>query len=138
MLEDNLMLSFSKNEIEFLTKMEACRIATAHKNIPHVKPVSFLYEGGKIIIATDYDTRMYKNMIENPRAALSIDVYKNKSHKAVCIQGNVTIIENGDKFLRIYEKFRKKFEWVRNQPWSENEAPFIIITPSTKTSWGLE
>ena len=135
---ESIMVLFSKKETEFLTQMEACRIATSHKNMPHVKPVSFLYEDGKVIIATDYDTKMYKNLLENPRAALSIDVYKDKSHKAVCMQGSVTIIENGNEFLRIYEKFHKKFEWVRNQPWGENEAPFIIITPLTKTSWGLE
>ncbi len=133
-----LLVSFSDKEEEFLNKMEECRVATAHDNIPHVKPVSFLYEDGLILIATDYDTRMYKNLLENPKAAASIDIYKNNDHKAVCIQGNVSIIENGDEFLRIYKKFHEKFEWVRTQPWNENEAPFIKITPITKSSWGLE
>jgi nitroimidazol reductase NimA-like FMN-containing flavoprotein (pyridoxamine 5'-phosphate oxidase superfamily) len=132
------MVSFSQKEVEFLNKMEECRIATSHANIPHVKPVSYLYEEGMIWIATDYDTRMYKNLLENPKAAVSIDIYKNKDHKAVCIQGNVSIIENGDEFSRIYKKFNEKFEWVRTQPWEENEAPFIKITPSIKSSWGLE
>ena len=132
------MTSFSKKEIEFLDKMEECRVATVHKNIPHVKPVSFIYENESILIATDYDTRMYKNLLENPKAAVSIDIYKNKAHQAVCIQGNVQIIENGEEFLRIYKKFHEKFEWVKSQPWEENEAPFIKITPFSKTSWGLE
>ena len=132
------MISFSKKEIEFLNKMEACRIATSHNNIPHIKPVSCLFEDELFVIATDYDTRMFKNLKENPRAALSIDVYKDKSHKAVCIQGKVTIIENGKEFSRLYKKFHDKFEWVRTQPWKENEAPFIIVTPLTKSSWGLE
>jgi nitroimidazol reductase NimA-like FMN-containing flavoprotein (pyridoxamine 5'-phosphate oxidase superfamily) len=118
--------------------MEACRIATSHDDIPHVKPVSYIYEEGLFVIATDYDTRMYKNLQKNPRAALSIDVYKDKSHRAVCIQGTVTIIENGKEFLRIYKKFHEKFEWVRSQPWKENEAPFIKVTPNRKFSWGLE
>jgi uncharacterized protein len=132
------MISFSQREVEFLNKMEECRVATCHSNIPHVKPVSCLYEDGVIFIATDYDTRMYKNLLENPKAALSIDIYKDKGHKAVCIQGDVFIIENGDEFSRIYKKFHEKFEWVRTQPWEENEAPFIKITPFIKSSWGLE
>ena len=132
------MVSFSQNEISFLQKMEECRVATSHNDIPHVKPVSYMYENGKILIATDYETRMYKNLLENPRAALSIDVYKDKAHKAICIQGKVTIIENGEEFLRIYKKFHDRFEWVRSQPWEEDEAPFIKITPATKSSWGLE
>jgi nitroimidazol reductase NimA-like FMN-containing flavoprotein (pyridoxamine 5'-phosphate oxidase superfamily) len=132
------MVSFSQKEIEFLHDMEECRIATSHDNIPHVKPVSFIYENETILIATDYDTRMYKNLLENPKAAVSIDIYKNKGHKAVCLQGKVVIIEKGNEFSRIYKKFHEKFEWVRDQPWEENKAPFIKITPFTKSSWGLE
>ena len=133
-----MSVAFSQKEIEFLDKMEECRVATSHDNMPHVKPVSYLYEDGLIFIATDYDTRMYKNMLENPNAAIAIDIYKNKAHKAVCIQGKVIIIENGKEFAKLYKKFHDRFEWVRNQPWDENEAPFIKIVPFKKSSWGLE
>jgi len=131
-------MRFSQKEIEFLNKMEECRVATSHDNMPHVKPVSYLYEDGVIFIATDYDTRMYKNLLKNPIAAISIDIYKDKAHKAVCMQGKVTIIENGKEFSKLYKKFHDRFEWVRNQPWGENEAPFIKIVPFRKSSWGLE
>ncbi len=132
------MISFSQKEIEFLQNMEECRVATSHENMPHVKPVSYVYENETILIATDYDTRMYKNLLKNSKAAVSIDIYKNKGHKAVCLQGKVLIIENGEEFSRIYKKFHQKFEWVRDQPWEENEAPFIKIVPFSKSSWGLE
>jgi len=131
------MVSFSHKEIEFLQNMEECRVATSHDSMPHVKPVSYIYENETVLIATDYDTRMYKNLLKNPKAAVSIDIYKNKGHKAVCIQGKVLIIENGEEFSRIYKKFHEKFEWVRDQPWEENEAPFIKIVPFSKSSWGL-
>ncbi len=129
---------FSHKEIEFLQNMEECRVATSHDNTPHVKPVSYIYENETVLIATDYDTRMYKNLLKNPKAAVSIDIYKNKGHKAVCLQGKVLIIENGEEFSRIYKKFHQKFEWVRDQPWEENEGPFIKIVPFSKSSWGLE
>jgi len=132
------MVSFSHKEIEFLQNMEECRVATSHDSMPHVKPVSYIYENETVLIATDYDTRMYKNLLKNPKAAVSIDIYKNKGHKAVCLQGKVLIIENGEEFSRIYKKFHEKFEWVRDQPWEENEAPFIKIIPFSKSSWGLE
>jgi len=132
------MVSFSQKEREFLNKMEEGRVATSHDNMPHVKPVSYIYENEEIFIATDYDTRMYKNLLKNPNAALSIDIYKDKAHKAVCMQGKVTIIENGKEFAKLYKKFHDRFEWVRNQPWDENEAPFIKIVPFRKSSWGLE
>ena len=132
------MASFSQKEIGFLQDMEECRVATSHDDMPHVKPVSYIYENETILIATDYDTRMYKNLLENPNVAVSIDIYKNKDHKAVCLQGKVQIIECGDEFLKIYKKFHEKFEWVQTQPWKENEAPFIKIMPFSKSSWGLE
>jgi len=130
--------SFTKKEIEFLKGMEECRMATSHNDIPHVKPVSYVLYNNTIYIATDYDTRAFKNLKKNPKIAVSIDKYTLGSHKAVCIQGDVVILENGKEFLEIYDIFYKKFEWVRNQPWKENEAPFIKIIPTNKSSWGLK
>lgn len=129
---------FTKNEAEFLKSMEECRVATSHDNIPHVKPVSYIFDNGLFLIATDYETRMYKNIRSNPYTALTIDIYKHGNHKAVLVQGKATIIENGNDFEIIYKRFHEKFEWVRDEPWEENEAPFIRITPTNKTSWGLD
>ena len=130
-------MSFTKDEISFLTTMEECRVATSHDNIPHVKPVSYILDNNLILIATDYDTRMYKNVLSNPHVAITIDVYKHGGHKAILVQGMAVIVESGDNFKKIYKKFHDKFDWVRNEPWDENEAPFIVITPTNKTSWGL-
>jgi hypothetical protein len=33
--------------------------------------------------------------------------------------------------------FEKKFLWVRNEPWKENEAPFLKIIATNKISWGI-
>lgn len=131
-------MNFTINETEFLKSMEECRVATSHDNIPHVKPVSYIFDNNLFLIATDYETRMYKNLLSNPNIALIIDIYKHGNHKAVLVQGKASIIENGNDFTIIYKKFHEKFEWVRDQPWEENEAPFIQITPTHKTSWGLD
>jgi hypothetical protein len=66
-----------------------------------------------------------------------IDRYESGGHKAVCLQGKVNIVEKGDEFHTIYQLFYKKFKWVRDDPWTEKEAPFLKITPTNKTSWGL-
>ena len=44
------MKEFNQKEIEFLESLEEARIATSHKNIPHVKPVSFVLEDNAIIM----------------------------------------------------------------------------------------
>ena len=132
------MIKFTKIEEEFLQSIEEARIGTSHADIPHVKPVSFIYHNNIILIATDYQTRTFKNVKINPKVGVTIDVYESGKHRAICIQGKVEILEKGQEFLQVYKMFEKKFEWVRNEPWKENEAPFLKIITINKTSWGLK
>lgn len=132
------MIEFTRGEEEFLQSIEEARIATSHADIPHVKPVSFIYHDNIIFIATDYQTRTFKNIKINPKASVAIDVYESGKHRAICIQGKAKIIEEGQEFIQIYKMFENKFAWVRNEPWKENEAPFLKIITTNKTSWGLK
>ena len=68
----------------------------------------------------------------------TISMYKSStSNKAVAVQGRAEIIEKGKEFQRLYDKFYIKFEWVRQDPWEEGEAPFVKVKPLHKASWGL-
>lgn len=130
-------MKFTDKEKKFLSSIEEARFATTNKDMPHVKPVSFIFADDAFFIATDYKTRTWKNIKKNPKAAITVDVYKPGGHKAVLAQGKVETIEGGPKFQKIYEKFFAKFEWVRKDPWKEGEAPFLKLVPTTKVSWGL-
>ena len=132
------MTEFSSNELEFLKNNEAARIATSQKDTPHVKPVSFVFYNNNIWIATDYETRTFKNIKSNPNTSIVIDIYKSGHHKAVCAQGRAKIIENGSEFKKIYNIFYEKFDWVKRDPWKENEAPFLKFMLKNKASWGLD
>lgn len=131
------MIKFTIKESDFLTENEGCRIATSYKDIPHISPVSYYFEDDHFYFATDYDTKKYSNLKKNPKIAISVDVYLPGQHKAVVVQGSTTFIEKGTEFKRLYDIFYKKFSWVRETPWKENEAPFVKITPKNKISWGL-
>ena len=131
------MIEFNDKEIKFLKELEEARIATSHDGIPHVKPVSFVFEDNSIVIATDYKTRTFTNIKSNSNTSIVIDIYKSGEHKAVCIQGKAEIIEEGSKFKKFYDMFYEKFVWVRKDPWNEKEAPFLKIIPNHKVSWGL-
>ena len=131
------MKKFNEKEIKFLESLEEARIATSHENIPHVKPVSFVFHDNVIIIATDYKTRTYANIKSNSNVGIVIDIYKSGGHKAVCIQGKADIVEKGPEFKKFYSIFHQKFDWVRKDPWKENEAPFLMIISKNITSWGL-
>ena len=130
-------VKFSIKEKEFLTNNECCRLATCSNNIPHVVPVSYIFEDNLFYFATDYKTKKYENITKNNHIALVIDVYSSVDNKAICIQGITDIIKAGDEFSRLYKIFYERFEWVRMDPWKENEAPFIKIVPTNKISWGL-
>lgn len=131
------MVRFTNAERDFLARNEACRLATCRDSIPHVVPVSYIFEDGTFYIATDYETKKYENIKENNRVALAVDVYSSVGNKAVCIQGKAEIVEKGKEFARLYKIFHKRFEWVRRDPWEEGEAPFLKVTATNKTSWGL-
>jgi nitroimidazol reductase NimA-like FMN-containing flavoprotein (pyridoxamine 5'-phosphate oxidase superfamily) len=131
------LIEFNQKEVEFLESLEEARIATSHDDIPHVKPVSFVFLDNAIIVATDYNTRTFTNLKSNPQTSIVIDIYKDGGHKAICIQGKTEIFDNGLEFKKFYEKFYEKFEWVRKEPWKEKEAPFLKIIPNNKVSWGL-
>ena len=131
------MLKFTIKESKFLKENEGCRIATCTNNVPHIAPVSYYFEDDAFYFATDYDTKKYSNLKKNNKIAISVDIYSPEKHKAVVVQGSTIFIENGQQFKRLYEIFYKKFDWVREDPWKENEAPFVKIIPKTKLSWGL-
>lgn len=131
------MLKFTIKESKFLKENEVCRITTCTKDVPHIAPVTYYFEDGFFYFATDYDTKKYANLKKNDKIAISVDIYLPGKHKAVVVQGSTTFIEKGQQFKKLYEIFYKKFAWVREDPWKENEAPFVKITPKTKISWGL-
>jgi nitroimidazol reductase NimA-like FMN-containing flavoprotein (pyridoxamine 5'-phosphate oxidase superfamily) len=131
------IITFSQAETDFLSRNEACRIATCHDGIPHVVPVSYIIEDDSFYIATDYGTKKYDNIKHNKRVALVVDVYSSVGNSAVCVQGTAEIVEKGEEFARLYKIFHDRFEWVRLDPWKEGEAPFLKVTPINKVSWGL-
>ena len=129
---------FNKKEEKFLLENEVCRLSTSHNDIPHITPVTYIYEKNFLFFATDYETRKYKNIKVNNKIAVAIDTYSSSvENKAVIIQGIADIIEGGREFRDLYRKFSKKFEWVRKDPWKEGEAPFIKMRVTNKLSWGL-
>jgi nitroimidazol reductase NimA-like FMN-containing flavoprotein (pyridoxamine 5'-phosphate oxidase superfamily) len=133
-----LKIRFSAKEREFLSRNEACRIATCRNDVPHVVPVSYLFKDDAFYFATDYGTKKLENLKANRNVALTVDVYSSVGNKAVCIQGHTSLIELGSEFVKLYDLFYSKFEWVRRSPWKPGEAPFVKVVPFAKVSWGLE
>jgi nitroimidazol reductase NimA-like FMN-containing flavoprotein (pyridoxamine 5'-phosphate oxidase superfamily) len=130
-------VTFRKDEIKYLRSNEICRIATCNNNLPHVTPVSYIFDKGKFYFDTDYNTLKYANLNKNNRISLVVDTTENNKNKAVVTRGITTFIHKGRKFQNLYDMFYDKFYWVKKDPWKEGDAPFIEVIPKTKVSWGL-
>jgi nitroimidazol reductase NimA-like FMN-containing flavoprotein (pyridoxamine 5'-phosphate oxidase superfamily) len=131
------LVRFSEAEERFLMRNEVGRLATVCPDgTPHVVPVCYIYRAGAFLVATDYETRKYHNLLTNNNVAFVVDVYKpGRGIRGVFIQGMSTILETGTDFREAYALFYKRFSWVRADPWKEGEAPFVRIEPSHKSSW---
>jgi uncharacterized protein len=130
-------VSFSRNEIQFLRSNEICRVATCKNNLPHVTPVSYIFNNGKFYFATDYNTVKYANLKKNNRISLVVDTVQNNKNIAIVTMGIAKIIHRGKKFENLYDLFYDRFEWVREEPWKQGEAPFVMVIPKSKVSWGI-
>ena len=138
LVEGSSKLNLKRSEESFLEKNEVCRVATSHNDIPHVTTVNYCYINHFLYFATDYGTRKYRNLEQNKNIGVIIDSYiSTEENKAVVIQGVVEFIERGIEFTQLYDIFESRFNWVRNDPWKEGEAPFVKVIPSSKASWGL-
>ena len=119
-----------------MERNELARLATSSADgMPHVVPVSYVFKDAIFLIAVDYETKKYRNLLHNLKVALVVDAAR--PNRGVMVQGHAKIFEKGPEFLSAYEIFHRKFSWVRADPWKEGEAPFIRIKPSTKASWGF-
>lgn len=130
-------VSFSRNEIQFLRSNEICRTATCKNNLPHVTPVSYIFNDGKFYFATDYNTVKYANLKKNNRISLVVDTAQNNKNIAIVTMGIAKFIHSGKKFENLYDLFYDRFEWVREDPWKQGEAPFVMVIPKSKVSWGI-
>lgn len=130
-------VTFTEVEIKFLCSNEICRIATCSNDLPHVTPVSYIFDKGKFYFATDYNTLKYNNLKKNNRISLVVDTSENNRNTAVVIRGTTSFIHKGRKFEILFNRFREKFDWVKKDPWKQGEAPFIEVISNTKVSWGF-
>jgi nitroimidazol reductase NimA-like FMN-containing flavoprotein (pyridoxamine 5'-phosphate oxidase superfamily) len=130
------VVKFTDEERQFLDANNGCSLATVYPdNRPHIVPVNFLLIYGLFYIASDYGTRKLKNIRANNKVALLVATFN--PNKSVIVEGEASILEHGLEFKKIYDIFYKRFSWVRRDPWSEDEAPFIVIKPLKKMRWGL-
>jgi hypothetical protein len=90
-------------------------------------------DGDDIIIAVDYGTKKLKNLRENNKVALVVDVYR--PNQGMMIEGECEIFERGEEYLRLLKVLFDRFVYYRRNPWDEGESPILKIRPTKVVAW---
>ena len=131
----------NKTLTDFVAWERICRVATAGATrVPHLVPVCHVLAGGKIYFASGDDGRKVKNLRENPRVTLTVDVYSDHwgTLKGVMIQGRARLIERGPRFRRVRERLYRKYpQYPREAAISPSDSVVVEVTPTRVFSWGF-
>jgi PPOX class probable F420-dependent enzyme len=133
--------SLTKTVARLIDRERVCRVATAgRRGMPHLVPVCQVVAGGKIYFGSGADGRKARNLAENPRVALTVDLYaEDWTHlKGVMVQGRATLIAGGPKFRRVRALlYRKYAQYRREAALDESDSVVVEVTPTRVFTWGL-
>jgi PPOX class probable F420-dependent enzyme len=131
----------NKTLADFVAWERVGRVATAGAaGVPHLVPVCHVLAGGKIYFASGDDGRKVKNLRENPRVTLTVDVYSDHwgTLKGVMIQGRARLIERGSRFRRARGRLYRKYpQYPREAAISPSDSVIVEVTPTRVFSWGF-
>lgn len=119
-----------------------CRVATTGSSgVPHVVPVCHVLAGGKVYFASGDDARKVKNVRENPRVTLTVDLYSDhwEMLRGVMIQGRARLVEQGPRFRRVRDLLYRKYpQYPRMEAISPSDSVIVEVTPTRVFSWGFD
>jgi general stress protein 26 len=121
------------------------RIATADLHgQPHVVPVWYGWDGKSIWISSFSNTRKVRDLEQNPKVSIVIDVViENCENKAVIFEGRVELMKSPrelleEKFLWIYSRYMGEEGVLAKEPQSWIHDPLnllIKLTPEKVINW---
>jgi nitroimidazol reductase NimA-like FMN-containing flavoprotein (pyridoxamine 5'-phosphate oxidase superfamily) len=121
------------------------RFATADLHgQPHVVPVWYGWDGMSIWISSFANTRKVKDLEQNPKVSIVIDVViENSENKAVIFEGHVELVKSPRellevKFLWIYTRYMGEERVLAKEPQSWIHDPLnllIKLTPEKVIHW---
>jgi PPOX class probable F420-dependent enzyme len=127
---------------KLLAGERVCRVATARRGgWPHLVPVCHVVAGGKIYFGSGRDGRKVANLRDNPRVALTVDLYSDDwSHlKGVMIQGTAELIAGGAAFKRARARLYEKYpQYQKEAALATSDSVIVEVTPTRVFSWGLD
>ena len=110
------MQKMSKDEInEFLREgTRTGKLSTVRKNgLPHIAPVWFVWEDGKVFFTTMNTSIKAKNIINNPKVSFCTDE-QSPPYSFVVVEGNAKIEQNHKDLLQWTTKLASRYMGEEN------------------------
>jgi len=123
---------FDPQAHRFLEKPLLARLSTIDQDgYPHTVPVWFMLDGGDVVFISSRDTRKVRNIIANPKGAVTIGG-EPADNGGYLIKGDVSIEEDpGDvwvkKFCYHYEDKAKAEQDIAD--WAELDIVLLRLKP---------
>jgi PPOX class probable F420-dependent enzyme len=129
----------------FLAARRVAHLATADaQGQPHVVPVCFALAGDVLYIAIDrkpkrvdpHRLRRVRNLLANPRVAVTADVYREDWRRLgfVWLQGTARLLDAGAEYRRALDRLRRKYPQYRGM--ALHGRPVIAVDVVRAGAWG--
>jgi len=126
----------NKEEVaNFLAKGRILKLATIQKKKPHLIPIWYLYEDGKLFFCTSRTSKKIKNIENNNKISACVDIGEwFYDLKYVTVEGKARILRQGDA-KDIAEKIMVKYLGSIDDPNAKEylNDPNIIMVEITPT-----
>jgi len=130
-----------QEEERFLRNGRILRLASLHEDgSPHLVPVWYIYEDGRLYVATSDTSRKARNIKKSGRVAFCVDVGEGyEDLKAVIGKGNARVITDSNVVEDKGKKILLKYLGDLNHPVAKELAKadncVIEISPTWTRSW---
>jgi PPOX class probable F420-dependent enzyme len=132
----------SKRVAKLLGAERVCRVATVGESgTPHLVPVCHAVIGDRVYFASGDDGRKVLNLRQNPRVAVTVDLYaEDWSHlKGVMVQGTAKLVRRGPAFTRARKRLYAKYpQYSREAAISVADSVMVEVTPTHFFTWCLD
>jgi nitroimidazol reductase NimA-like FMN-containing flavoprotein (pyridoxamine 5'-phosphate oxidase superfamily) len=135
-------MRLKKKVAQLIGRERVCRVATVNEDgMPHLVPVCPVLANGKIYFGSGNAARKVKNLKENPRVAVTVDLYSDDwAHiKGAMVQGTVKLIARGPRFRKIRGLLYKKYpHYATDAALGESDSVIVEVTPTAAFDWELD
>jgi len=115
-----------------LQEAEIIWVASVRPNgAPHLSPVWFVWDGGRLFICISPASRKARNLAQNPQVAVSLE----DGRRVVIVEG-IASPATGEEREQVAPLFLRKYDWdIRAD---QTYTLLLKITPRKFLTWGDE